>query len=290
MFKKRLSLTSLSLVCLSVQAATSPIGYPQLNPQNQHHFYDNQHRLDTDGSTVLGINSSGSDLAALGLQVTPSFTLNDADGELQGFKSWGIGGGGAMAGYSINPFDQDMRFVGTDIGTAFRSLNKGVNWSPIRHTQTTFHYNLGYATGFGFAGAKTILHAPQGLNPVRSINAGQTFAAPASFALVYSDDGEHLNDERIVGWYSDTVNIGTIYAMTNLGLWRSTDEGDHWRFVYNGGGIKGLFIDNYESGKVYIATEDQILWSTDGISFSNHHTPSGHKIHRFSGGSNAIAK
>ncbi|MFT4928101.1 MAG: hypothetical protein ACI8WB_004216 [Phenylobacterium sp.] len=306
-------------------------------------------------ATTTTYHNSGSDLAALGLQVTPTFTLNDADGdsiddrfdlvcpntpagevintqgcanseldddgdgvsnavdicvettpgavlvdqgcsqaeiegELLGFNSWGIRGGGAMAGYSINPFAQDMRFVGTDMGTAFRSLNKGVDWSPIRHTQTTYHYNLGYAAGFGFAGAKIILHAPQGLNPVRSINAGQTFAAPASFALVYSDDGEHLNDERIVGWYSDTVNVGTIYAMTSLGLWRSADEGDHWSFVYNGGGIKGLFIDNYESGKVYIATEDHILSSTDGISFSNHHTPNGHKIHRFSGGSNAINK
>jgi hypothetical protein len=55
MFKNLISLTSLSLVCLSVQAATSPIGYPQLNPQNQYNFYDDQRRLDTDGSTVLGI-------------------------------------------------------------------------------------------------------------------------------------------------------------------------------------------------------------------------------------------
>ncbi len=217
-------------------------------------------------------------------------STDEIEGKLLGFTSWGIGGGGAMAGYSINPHEPTMRFVGTDMGTAFRSLNEGKNWAPIRHTQTTYHYNLGYATPFGFASKHTVLHAPQGLNPVRSVDAGQTFAAPESFAVVFSDDSDPTNDERIIGWYSDMQNIGTIYAMTNMGLWRSTDDGSNWRFVYNGGEIKGMFIDEHDSGKVYIATEDKILSSLDGETYQDYHTPSTHKIHRFAGGSNATDK
>ncbi len=215
---------------------------------------------------------------------------DEIEGKLIGFTSWGIGGGGAMAGYSINPHEPTMRFVGTDMGTAFRSLNEGKNWAPIRHTQTTYHYNLGYAAPFGFASKHTVLHAPQGLNPVRSIDAGQTFAAPESFAVVYSDDSDATNDERIIGWYSDMQNAGTVYAMTNLGLWRSTDDGSNWSFVYSGGEIKGMFIDEHDSGKVYIATENEVLSSADGVTYVNYFTPTGHKIHRFAGGSNATDK
>lgn len=205
-------------------------------------------------------------------------SAGEINGEIQGFKHWGIGGGGAMAGYSINPFNDKIRFVGTDMGTAFRSIDGGINWAPIRHSETNYHYNLGYAAPFGFAGEKVVLHAPQGLNPVRSINAGQTFEPTQSFALV---DGV----ERVSGWYSDTQNVGTLYAMTNLGLWRSADSGNNWTFVYNGGEIKGMFIDNNANGTVYIATEDHILSAADGINFTVYHTPGTHKIHRFSGGS-----
>jgi hypothetical protein len=213
---------------------------------------------------------------------------SDADlaGNMIGFSSWGIGGGGGMAGYSINPFDDLLQFVGTDMGTAFRSLNSGINWAPIRHSQTTYSSSLGYAAPFGFAGPKTVLHAPKGLNPVRSTDAGSTFTEPASFTLVYSDDGDPSNDERILKWYSDTQTVGTVYALTSLGLWRSTDAADHWSFVYNGGETKGMFIDNQDNGRLYVATASAIVTSADGVNYSPWYTPVNHQIHRFTGGSN----
>ncbi|MBM96604.1 MAG: hypothetical protein CMI09_12265 [Oceanospirillaceae bacterium] len=208
-------------------------------------------------------------------------------GQILGFSSWGIGGGGAMAGYSINPFNDQMRFIGTDMGTLFRSLNGGTNWAPVRHSETTFSNLLGYVVNIGFAGPKTILHAPQGLNPVRSTDGGETFSAPASFDLVYSNDGDASNDERITGWYTDTQNVETVYAMTNLGLWRSTDAGANWTQVYSGSAMKGMFIDNHDGGRLYAATATEILTSTNGTSFSSYFTPANHQIHRFSGGSNS---
>ncbi len=212
---------------------------------------------------------------------------DDLEGNILGFNSWGIGGGGAMAGYSINPFDDSLRFVGTDMGTAFRSLNGGTNWAPISHFQTTYSSRLGHAAPFGFAGPTVVLHAPEGLHPVRSTNAGSTFTAPSDFPLVYSDDGDASNDERILSWYSDTQNIGTVYAMTNLGLWQSTDAGEHWSFVYNGGAIKGMFIDNEDNGRLYVATSSAVMTSTDGVTYSIWYTPLNHQIHRFTGGSSS---
>lgn len=208
---------------------------------------------------------------------------SEVNGNIAGFSSWGVGGGGAMASYSINPFDHNMRFVGTDMGTAFRSLNAGTQWVPIRHSQLTYSYKLGYSVPFGFAGPTTILHSPEGLAPLRSINGGETFNPVASFDL--------SKDERITGWYSDTVTIGTIYAMTTAGLWHSNDAGNHWRFIYDGGSeIKGMFIDNHDNGRVYIATTNAIYSANDGVNFTRYFRPKKHKIHRFSGGSNPSGK
>ncbi|NQZ08300.1 MAG: hypothetical protein HRT35_14180, partial [Algicola sp.] len=151
-------------------------------------------QVDTDGDTV----ADQFDICA---NTQPGETVDDKgcstseiSGEISGFKPWGIGGGGAMAGYSINPFNDHMRFVGTDMGTVFRSLNRGMNWMPVKHEQTTYSSRLGYAAGFGFASETAVLHAPAGVKPVRSIDGGQTFSAPASFELVYLDDGNMSND------------------------------------------------------------------------------------------------
>merc|ERR1711879_337924 len=52
----------------------------------------------------------------------------------------------------------------------------------------------------------------------------------------------------------------------------------------------GMFIDNQDNGRLYIATATAILTSTGGISFSSYYTPTTHQIHRFSGGSGTSVK
>ncbi|MBI3558661.1 MAG: hypothetical protein HY074_20530, partial [Deltaproteobacteria bacterium] len=61
----------------------------------------------------------------------------------------GIGGGGAMSGFSISPYS-DLMFVGTDMGTLFRSANGGKTWLPIHHSQVGFDSNLEHAAYVGF--------------------------------------------------------------------------------------------------------------------------------------------
>ena len=43
----------------------------------------------------------------------------------------GVGGGGATSALSFSPYT-DLWFVGTDMGTLFRSVDRGQSWWPVR--------------------------------------------------------------------------------------------------------------------------------------------------------------
>ena len=67
----------------------------------------------------------------------------------QTYTAKGIGGGGALSGFSISPYS-DTWFVGTDMGTLFRSTNEGVSWYPVDHFEATFSNDLPNACYVGF--------------------------------------------------------------------------------------------------------------------------------------------
>lgn len=57
------------------------------------------------------------------------------------YTPWGVGGGGAMSGVSISPYAR-LWFVGTDMGTLFRSLDEGISWRAIDHRQRSLVQNF----------------------------------------------------------------------------------------------------------------------------------------------------
>jgi hypothetical protein len=61
----------------------------------------------------------------------------------------GVGGGGALSGFSISPYS-DHWFVGTDMGTLYRSANEGESWYPVSHFETRFSNDLPNACYIGF--------------------------------------------------------------------------------------------------------------------------------------------
>jgi photosystem II stability/assembly factor-like uncharacterized protein len=194
------------------------------------------------------------------------------------YKPLGVGGGGAMSGVSISPY-ANLWFIGTDMGTLFKSTDLGQSWNAVNHLQTVFDSDLTRAVSVGFsADGTTIFHASAGVNPQRSIDAGTTFTA-INMGLI--------SGEIIKYWYSDSSNASIMYAGTTKGLLRTANKGTSWTRV--SGIIEeavGTFIDHNTNGRVYHATKTKILSSTDdGVYFTTYFTPAGGSVRLFTGGS-----
>lgn len=191
----------------------------------------------------------------------------------------GVGGGGAMSGVSISPYN-NIWFVGTDMGTLFRSSDSGKSWRAVNHLQTTFGSNLSHAVSPGFSSdGKTIFHAVHGENPQRSTDAGETFSSiPLSLQA-----GEYIKY-----WLGDSKNPDIIYCATSKGLLKTEDKGDSWiRIKGISYDSRGTFIDQLSPKKtIYHATQYRIWASEDGgKTFKSFHLPYKALIRNFTGGS-----
>lgn len=180
------------------------------------------------------------------------------------YESVGVGGGGAMSGFSISPYSS-LWFVGTDMGTLYRSLNRGASWIPVHHFQTTFSSDLESSVGVGFSSdPKVVFHAPAGVRPVISEDTGKTWKR-VIFDL--------QTGEKIRYWRSHSYDSRFMYAATNKGLWQSRDIGLTWDRLDIDGESKGTYIDYHKDGHIlYHATTAGIYKSIDeGRSFSLFH-------------------
>lgn len=192
----------------------------------------------------------------------------------------GVGGGGAMSGIALSPYS-DLWFVGTDMGTLFRSMDKGNQWIPVNHYQADFDSRLQLSVSPGFSSdGTTVFHVSAGINPKRSLDSGETFSA-INMNL--------SNDERVVYWSEDSQNSDLIFAGTTDGLLKSEDLGVTWtRVNVEALEAKGTYIDHHNGvTTIYHATKNKIYSSTDlGQNFSVTHSPS-KKIRMFTGGRDA---
>jgi photosystem II stability/assembly factor-like uncharacterized protein len=197
------------------------------------------------------------------------------------YQPRGVGGGGAMAAFSISPYAK-LRFVGTDMGTLFRSTDGGARWIPISHAQITFGKDLTYAGYVGFSSdKKTVFYAPTGRNPKRSTDAGVTWK-PMELPL--------NKDEHVRYWSSDTRDPDLILCATDLGLLKTTDKGAHWKRVESISGPSTGTAIVYDGGKrvVLHATDRAIFSSRDGAaSFWPWFTPIKTGIRAFAAGLDA---
>lgn len=199
------------------------------------------------------------------------------------YKPLGTGGGGAMSGFSISPYSS-LWFVGTDMGTLFRSTNRGVSWWPVNHLETTFDSDLTKSVGVGFSSDPLVVFfASSGRNPQISHDGGKSWEK-MNLPLASS--------ERIVYWRSHSYDSNFMYAATNTGLWQSRDKGTSWDKLSGiSGESKGTFIDYLKTGHhIYHATSTTIYRSTDqGKSFTVFHKPASSNIRQFTAGRDANA-
>jgi|GEM_PF-1134948 len=232
-------------------------------------------------SFTYKVNDGQLDSAAATVTVTVIATQTPDPTPVAEYTPLGVGGGGAMTGIAISPYN-NLWFVGTDMGTLFKSTDLGKTWNPVNHFQATFNSDLTRALAPGFsADGVTVFHADAGVTPRRSLDSGDTFAA-INMGL--------SGDEVIKYWLSDTTNANIMYAGTTKGLLKTSNKGTSWTRL---AGISekaiGTFIDqNSATKRIYHATPTKILISDNaGTSFTNYYIPSGMQIRQFDGGSDA---
>lgn len=193
------------------------------------------------------------------------------------YEPRGVGGGGAMSGLSFSPYNS-LWFVGTDMGTLFKSTDDGLSWRAVKHDQTVFSSNLTSSVGVGFSADPYVLfHAPAGINAVRSSDAGETWK-PIDLSLRYG--------ERVLYWVADSYHEDVMYSATNQGLLQSRDKGLTWDRLNIGGEAKGTYLDYKKTGTViYHANETGIFISEDqGATFKTFYQDSSRKIQSFAAG------
>lgn len=195
-----------------------------------------------------------------------------------GYTPMGVGGGGAMSGVSISPY-ANLWFVGTDMGTLFRSTDFGASWTPVSHFQAVFSSDLTKAQSVGFSSdGVTVFFASGGSNPKRSIDGGVTFSSITMGLLA---------GEFIKYWTPDSSASSTIYAGTNKGLLVTNDKGLSWsRMTSVAEEAIGTFINQSSPTKrIYHSTKTKIYYSDNyGMSFTPYYAPTGINIRQFAGG------
>jgi len=172
------------------------------------------------------------------------------------YRPAGVGGGGAMSGLSFSPFSS-LWFVGTDMGTLFRSVDFGKNWRAVNHLEAVFSPDIDHAVSVGFSPDPNILfHAPGGIVPLRSEDGGK------SWDSIKIDLKEK---EFIKYWRADSFDKNLVLCGTTHGLFISKDIGKTWvRDKLMKAESQGTFIDYKVGGHIiYHATSDRIYYSAD---------------------------
>ena len=190
----------------------------------------------------------------------------------------GVGGGGAMSGLSISPWD-DTFFVGTDMGTLFRSTDAGKLWYPVSHYEAKYFSVLAVSAPVGFTSQPNVVvfatcHPDVQVRDCvaqRSVNGGVTFdpMEVTSGGRVNSHN-EPLLDLVPMSWYPSLIqNSGIVYVtfFASGKVYRSENDGSSWEEIivpYNVTNESvGLYLDESASPDRYVyhaTTHGIFMW------------------------------
>jgi hypothetical protein len=217
--------------------------------------------------------------------ISGSYTWSDID----------IGGGGFVTGVVIHPLEQDLAYVRTDVGNAYRWSESDARWTPLMTQESlpsSFAGEVGHGTGAIAVDPQdvdtvyTTFSAPDGLATVwRSTNRGDTWTAGDLRVDIEPNGTGRLDGERIA---VDPQNSNNLFYGSNFdGLWQSTDGGDTWSKRTNGVGgnagipgnadIREVIIDADRTNQggngdvaryVYAIEREGDIWRSENAGFS----------------------
>jgi len=183
-----------------------------------------------------------------GLSFMYANVLSGFTGQPAHFISRGPGGGGAFFAPTINPYNLDDVWIGSDMGDLFHSIDFGRNWDTI-----DFRTLLGGSLPgrMEFTSNPLVRYALDGDVPTRSVDGGVTWTSipPDSFD-VYCLYADPLSTNRIL-----VSDYSTLKISTNSGATYSD------RYTASDLLISGAFWDG---SSIYVGTRPGLVVSTNG--------------------------
>ena len=162
----------------------------------------------------------------------------------------------------FNPLGTEMVYAATTVGV-FRSLDGGRHWTERMQGMTEVSFVVTLAID---PQRPNVLYAGTTGGVYRTLNATESWEK-ASAGMVASDAKMASMALGVNGIVVDPTNSDVVYAGTTDGLYKSTDQAEHWTKA--GGTIQHAYIsaiqlDPTNPSILYMATSDRVQKSEDG--------------------------
>ena len=161
----------------------------------------------------------------------------------------------------FNPRGTEMLYAATTVGV-FRSIDGGRNWTERMDGMNEVNFVVSLAID---PQRPNVLYAGTTGGVYRSINATQSWEKK-SLGMIASDAKMASMALGINGLAIDPTNSDVVYAGTTKGLYKSTDQGEHWARIE--GSIRNSYVsaiqlDPTQPATLYLATSDRVQKSED---------------------------
>lgn len=160
------------------------------------------------------------------------------------------------AGISINSLAvgggfPSILFAGTETMGVLKSTDGGYNWVQV----TTSLPQRCLSVFIPSIKSNTIYAAIFGYGVIKSVDAGMTWSLISN----------GLSDPRIFTLKGDSNQMSTLYVGCWDGLFRSSDDGEHWSMILNvpNGLVKAFLADIVHPGVLFAGTSYNLWKSTD---------------------------
>jgi len=161
----------------------------------------------------------------------------------------------------FNPRGTEMVYAATTVGV-FRSMNGGRNWVERMNGMNEVNFVVSLAID---PQRPHVIYAGTTGGVYRTINGAESWEKKSG-GMVAADAKMASMALGVNGLAVDPTNSDVVYAGTTKGLYKSTDQGEHWAKIE--GSIQNSYVsaiqmDPSQPSTLYLATSDRVQKSED---------------------------